>query len=86
VGIAFSFFLLGRAVNRGFAVLGGAFAAVILVGSVHLGWHYAIDGYVAAAAAWLIWYGVGWLLDRRVVARLLWGEPSFAKAMPAAAD
>lgn len=32
-----------------------AFAALILLGSVHLGWHYAVDGYagiLVAAAAW----------------------------------
>jgi hypothetical protein len=41
------------------------FAAVIFVGSIHLGWHYAVDGYVSALAVAGIWYGVGWLLNRR---------------------
>ena len=45
------------------------FTALILIGSVHLGWHYAIDGYVSISATWFIWRGVGWLLDRRAVAR-----------------
>jgi hypothetical protein len=85
VGIAFSCFLLGRAFGRRLAALGGLFAGVILVGSVHLGWHYAIDGYAAILATWFIWRGVGWLLARRVVARLLWGEPSPAAASPALA-
>ena len=31
------------------------YAVAILVGSVHLGWHYAIDGYVGAALAVLMW-------------------------------
>jgi hypothetical protein len=34
-------------------------AILILVGSVHLGWHYALDGYVAAIGTWLIWRGCG---------------------------
>lgn len=38
-------------------MLGWAFLAVILVGSVHLGWHYAVDGLagigITAAAWWL---------------------------------
>jgi hypothetical protein len=37
-------------------IVGGAFTAMILLGSVHLGWHYAIDAYAGiliAAAAWM---------------------------------
>ena len=49
-----------RVLGIGLAV----FALLIMVGSVHLGWHYAIDHYVAIAGVWLIWRGVGWLLER----------------------
>lgn len=49
---------MGNAV-RVFAVLYGA---VIMFASVHLGWHYAIDGYISIAAIALIWLGVGRLL------------------------
>ncbi len=83
VAIAVSIVLLARQIDRGLAMAATVFTALILIGSVHLGWHYAIDGYVSIVGTVLIWYGVGWLLDRRVVARLLWGEPSFARAMPA---
>lgn len=31
------------------------FATAIFLGSIHLGWHYAIDGYVAAAMAVAVW-------------------------------
>jgi hypothetical protein len=37
----------------GFA--GWLYCAIILVGSVHLGWHYAIDGYLAVAMTIGIW-------------------------------
>jgi hypothetical protein len=74
VGVAFLFFLVARAVNRQLAAAAAVFAALILLGSVHLGWHYAIDGYVAVAMTWIIWGGVGWLLDRPTVATLVWGK------------
>jgi len=49
-------------------ILSGAFAVTILIGSVHLAWHYAVDGLVGIVAVTIIWNGAGrfveWL-DRR---------------------
>ena len=44
-----------------------AFAFLIFVGSIHLGWHYAIDGYAGAAVALFGWWAAGRLVmwDRR---------------------
>ncbi len=39
------------------------YAMIIFIGSIHLGWHYAVDGYMAIVLAILIWLGVGRLLD-----------------------
>jgi hypothetical protein len=47
-----------------------AFAAAIFVGSITLGWHYAVDGYVGAALAVAFWYVSG-LLVRSDIARQL---------------
>ena len=71
---------LGLPLHRVFALLGWrtsrwlgwvltGFAGVVLVGSVHLGWHYAVDGYVSIAGTLAIWVGVGALLGRRRPAR-----------------
>ncbi|HJN76246.1 MAG TPA: phosphatase PAP2 family protein [Myxococcota bacterium] len=53
------FALLGWARHRVLGVALGCFAAIILVGSVHLGWHYAVDGYVGAVCGVLVWVFVG---------------------------
>jgi len=55
--------LLGR-LNRWAGLFGWGYVALILVGSVYLGWHYAIDGYVSIAAVSLIWWATG-RLERR---------------------
>ncbi|WP_293799819.1 phosphatase PAP2 family protein [uncultured Bosea sp.] len=44
------------------------FAAIIMVGSVVLGWHYAIDGYAGAALSWSIWHLVGLHTQRKAIA------------------
>lgn len=46
------------------------FAAVIMVGSVVLGWHYAVDGYAGALLAAVTWKVTGFVLQRRTPASL----------------
>jgi hypothetical protein len=41
------------------------YALAIFIGSIHLAWHYALDGYAGALGAWLIWWGVGFWQGRR---------------------
>lgn len=55
--------LLSR-LSRTAGVLAWAYLALILVGSVHLGWHYAIDGYASIIAVGLIWRAAGWWASR----------------------
>jgi PAP2 superfamily len=55
VSVAVLFALVGFEVNRWFGRILIAFAIINMIGSVHLGWHYAIDGYLGAALAWMIW-------------------------------
>jgi len=56
--------LLGWRLNRAAGVALTVFAVLIMAGSVHLGWHYAIDGYAGALGAWIIWKLCGKLLQR----------------------
>jgi hypothetical protein len=50
--------------NRYLGWAAWTFAALIFIGSVALGWHYAVDGYVAALLVWLIWVTSGRLASR----------------------
>jgi hypothetical protein len=68
------FYLLARARNRWLGWLFFVFLVLMLLGSVHLGWHYAIDGYAGLAGAVLIWWACGRLVRWPVVQRFLWGE------------
>lgn len=86
--IAVLYALVFARFGRIWAIAGWAFAAMILVGSVHLGWHYAVDGFVSAIAMAGIWWAAGRYLDRSgyaaAVARPLPG-PAEAEARPALA-
>jgi len=64
VGIAFLFWLTVRhaQIARWIQWLAGAFVLVIWVGSVHLGWHYAVDGLFSIGGVTLIWWGAGWFV------------------------
>ena len=64
VSIAFLMFLVATRVTHWVAACFGFYAVAILVGSVHLGWHYAVDGYAAVVLTWLIWSAAGKICNR----------------------
>ncbi len=51
--------------------IGWSYVAVIYIGSIHLGWHYATDGLVSAPLVLLVWWITGkyvrWLEPREFV-------------------
>lgn len=51
-------------INRKIWVLALAYYFIILTGSVYLGWHYAVDGYVGTLLIWVIWRLSGVIVDR----------------------
>jgi hypothetical protein len=59
VAVAVLFAMAGWEANRVLGLVLTAYALVVLVGSVHLGWHYAVDGYFAALATAVIWIATG---------------------------
>jgi hypothetical protein len=64
VGIAVLNAIFLSRLNRYVGWAAWLFAALIFIGSVALGWHYAVDGYVAALLVWLIWIASGKLATR----------------------
>lgn len=73
---------LGMAVDRVVGWLLAVFTALVLVGSVHLGWHYAIDGIGGVALGVGCWWAsrrfVAWWLRRTDhCARLARTQPSY---------
>lgn len=56
--------LYARAYNRRFGQVMTVFAGVIMLGSVLLAWHYAVDGYAGAAIAVACWWLTGRLIRR----------------------
>lgn len=63
-GLAVLFALGAWHVSRPLGYLFGAYAMLIWVGSVHLGWHYGLDGVVAAGLTLGIWRVCGRIADR----------------------
>lgn len=64
VAMATLFFLAARHVHRALAVAYALFAITIAAASVHLGWHYAIDGYASALTVAALWWVTGRLTRR----------------------
>ena len=53
------FALVGFRLHRWLGILFTVNLAVILFGSVHLGWHYAVDGYAGILIALAAWWAMG---------------------------
>lgn len=56
--IAVLYALIAFRIGKAIGIFMSLYAAIIFVGSVHLGWHYAVDGIIAAVAMYAIWKAV----------------------------
>ncbi len=59
VAVAMLMMLVAWRFGRRAGLLGSLYFLVIVLGSIHLGWHYAMDGVAGAAGAGLIWLAAG---------------------------
>ncbi|WP_342113813.1 phosphatase PAP2 family protein [Pseudoduganella sp. OTU4001] len=64
VGTAVLLALLGWRLNRAAGIALTVFAMLVMIGSVHLAWHYALDGYAGGLGAWIIWHACGRIVQR----------------------
>lgn len=55
IAIAVLLALVGWRINRFIGVLLTAYVFIILIGSIILGWHYAVDGYASIVLTILLW-------------------------------
>jgi hypothetical protein len=62
LAILFAFAAFGIGRKAGWAMT--IYAVLIWIGSIHLGWHYAIDGIASLALTWGIWIAAGRVADR----------------------
>ncbi|MGZ9096963.1 MAG: phosphatase PAP2 family protein [Micavibrio sp.] len=65
VCIAWLIALYAWTVHKAVGVFAFIFAGLILMGSVYLGWHYAIDGYAGIILATLVWWAAGKIPSRK---------------------
>jgi hypothetical protein len=64
VTMATLFALTAGRINHALCWAAGLFATVILISSVHLGWHFLVGDLMAAVLTVMIWKAVGWGLQR----------------------
>jgi hypothetical protein len=64
IAIAFWLALAVRAAFPKVQWAGWAYFALIWIGSVHLGWHYAVDGLAGTLGAALVWRAAPYLAFR----------------------
>ncbi len=70
VAVAMLMMLVGWRFGRTAGIVASVYLAIVVIASIHLGWHYAMDGIVGAAGAGALWLGGG------VVARLTVPQPA----------
>lgn len=61
------FAIIGWKNGRALGVALSIYAIIIVVGSIHLGWHYAVDDYVAIVCTVILWKAAGSLIQRHFI-------------------
>jgi membrane-associated phospholipid phosphatase len=62
VTVAVLLMLLGWRTNRWLGAAMSVFAGLVVIGSIHLAWHYAVDGIAGAGLAVFFWWAAALLV------------------------
>ncbi|HEY8189205.1 MAG TPA: phosphatase PAP2 family protein, partial [Micavibrio sp.] len=57
--LSFLFALVGWRTGRKTGIFFTVYLLLMMIGSVHLGWHYAVDGYFSILSTGAIWWATG---------------------------
>jgi len=63
--LAVLFAITGYKIHRNIGHILTLYAVIIFIGSVALGWHYAVDGYAGLILAFAMWKFAGWCLHHQ---------------------
>lgn len=74
VSVAFTFLLAAWPLGGAWRACFMTFFMFTLIGSIHLGWHYAADGYFSVLTTTMIWLAWGRLVQRFSLHRPRWGS------------
>ena len=80
VAIATLFMLLGWRISTFGGAAASIFLGVIFLGSIHLGYHYAIDGYVSMILTPISWWGSGRWAKAHIARVDAWSQANPAQA------
>ena len=64
VATAFLFYLLTSQLNKWLGLFFALYCFLIFLGSVHLAFHYAIDGYFSVILTWIYWKFSGVIIEK----------------------
>jgi hypothetical protein len=71
VATAFLYYLVTSNLNKWVGRIFAVYCFLILLGSVHLAWHYAVDGYFSFVSTWVYWRFSGFLVREAEEGRAL---------------
>jgi hypothetical protein len=59
ISLSFLFALVGWRTGRKTGIFFTVYLLLMMIGSIHLGWHYAVDGYFSILSTGAIWWATG---------------------------